>query len=119
MDFFEKQKERRRQAYPTDERAIACLHDAYAHLLAEGWQDAVFQPPGEGCRWIRYVERGSPLEHVRSYPAGAAPDTTRMLVWKPELPPELRAAKHLDPAALRDFVERHGETGARRGVQEQ
>jgi hypothetical protein len=113
MDFFEKHKERRRQAYPTDEHTVACLHDAYAHLLAEGWRDAVMAPPVAGCRWIRYIERGSPLAHVRWYPPGAAPDTARMLIWKPELPPELRPARRLDPTAVLDCADRYGKAGAR------
>ena len=105
MDYFDKQKLRRANAYPTEEEALAVMHDAYARLCDLGWRPPVyFQHHRDSTAPIASVVAGSPLVH---YSEGRIQPNA--LLWKEKEPPRLnraftRAARRIDTLIALAFV---------------
>lgn len=64
MDYFDQQRARRAEAYPTEERALAVMNDAYARLHDLGWRQPIyFQYHKDPTASIASTIIGSPLLH--------------------------------------------------------
>lgn len=88
MDYFEQQKQRRAEAYPTEEEALDTMNDAYARLCDLGWKQPIyFQYHMDPTAPIASTVIGSQLVH---YSENAIHPATTL--WKEKEPPRRNRA---------------------------
>ena len=66
--WIEQQRARRAEAYPTEERALAYMHDGYARLCDLGWRQPCYFVGNPQSRIILSTVIGSPLVHNADMP---------------------------------------------------
>lgn len=109
-DYFEQQTARRAKAYPTEQRAMEYMQDAYSRLTALGWHDPRFYPPSGGHNgFVCFILRGCFQQvHCRSWSDGVVPDDVRsgMFLWRPATPEDFvpRGLFSRHKSALSDFL---------------